>query len=59
MLHVAVRSGALRSLTTLDLDNSPDIGDAGLGYLAIALRRGGCTRLQTGAAAWATGASGP
>lgn len=46
MLHVALRNGALRGLKTLDLDGSPDVGDAGLGYLAIALRRGGCPRLQ-------------
>ena len=30
MLHVAIRNGALRELTALDLDDSPEVGDAGL-----------------------------
>jgi Ran GTPase-activating protein (RanGAP) involved in mRNA processing and transport len=46
ILHVAIRSGALRELMTLDLDDSPGLGDAGVGYLAIALRRGGCPNLR-------------
>lgn len=39
-LHVAARNGALRCLRTLDLGDNPEMGDTGVGYLAIALRRG-------------------